>query len=239
MASTIRYGAGVVDRRIDIYRRAFDLIVSVSILVVVLPVLVVAVLGSAVSLRAWPFFTQYRVGRDGELFRFLKVRTLRPDVPGYTDKHQLDVSRIPPFCRLLRRLHLDELPQLLLVLTGKMSLVGPRPEMAYLHDRMPADFAALRTSVRPGCTGLWQISDACTDLIGAAPQYDCYYLASRTLRLDLWLLFRTSLSMLGIGRCVTLDAIPGWTRRAEQTVDLDLTDPALGESVALPATAAR
>ena len=91
----------------------------------------------------------------------MKMRTLPTSCPSYTDKHQLDHVHIPAFCRLLRRLHLDELPQLVLVLWGHMSLVGPRPEMRHLHEQIDPDFARVRTSTRPGCTGLWQISEAC------------------------------------------------------------------------------
>lgn len=240
MASTIRFG-GTTDRRVDVYRRLSDITLSTLLLLLTLPLIVVMCIGSAIELRAWPLFSQDRVGRSGDLFRFLKVRTLRPDVVArYTDKHQLDQEQIPPFCRVIRRLHLDELPQLLLVLKGEMSLVGPRPEMAYLHDQMTPDFADLRTSVRPGCTGLWQISDACTELIGTAPQFDRYYLANRTLRLDLWVLYRTVLNMVGVGQCISLSDVPAWTMRsADEDTVIVLTDATARESISLPATAAR
>jgi lipopolysaccharide/colanic/teichoic acid biosynthesis glycosyltransferase len=194
----------------DSYCRAFDIVVSAVLAIVTLPIVVVAALGSAIALRAWPFFSQDRVGKDGALFRFLKVRTLPTAVPTYIDKHHLVQDDIPAFCRLLRTLHLDELPQLYLVLAGRMSLVGPRPEMAYLHDGMQRSFASLRTSVRPGCTGLWQISTSCTELISEAPEYDAFYLTHRSLRLDLWVLGRTALRMTGIAGCVTLDDVPTW-----------------------------
>jgi lipopolysaccharide/colanic/teichoic acid biosynthesis glycosyltransferase len=225
------------DGRIDVYRRAFDIAVSTVLLLLTLPIVLIAAVGSAISLGAWPFFSQGRIGRDGDRFLFLKIRTLRPDVPGYIDKHQLDQSQIPAFCRLLRRLHLDELPQLLLVLQGKMSLVGPRPEMGYLHNRMPEAFAELRTSVRPGCTGLWQVSEASTELISESPQYDHFYLTHRTLRLDLWILYRTAINMVGIGECITLADVPAWARRDDVVahVDAGLSEPA----ISLPATAAR
>lgn len=239
MVLTNQVGTTSRDDRIDAYRRTFDVVLSVTLLLVVLPVILVTAVGSAVSLRAWPFFTQYRVGRGGDYFRFVKVRTLRPDVPGYTDKHRLDQSRIPAFCRLLRSLHLDELPQLLLVAQGKMSLVGPRPEMAYLHESMPDGFAELRTSVRPGCTGLWQISEASVGLIGDAPEYDRFYLANRSLRLDLWVLYRTALHMLGLGRALTLLDVPAWARRTEEDHLVVLNDPAVSDTISLPATAAR
>lgn len=219
-----------LDRRIDAYRRTLDVGVSVVLVVLTLPIVIVAAVGSAIVLGAWPFFVQSRVGLGGEPFRFFKVRTLPRSVPGYVDKHHLDLDAIPRFCRLLRKLHLDELPQLLLVLRGKMSLVGPRPEMAGLHDHLAPDFADLRTSVRPGCTGLWQVSAACTDLIGVAPEYDRAYLAERTLRLDLWVLGRTVLKMVGIGRSVTLADIPAWIGRRDRTTVIDLTDATQGEA---------
>lgn len=196
--------------RVDTYRRTFDILVSALLVVLTLPILVAAATASAISLRAWPFFSQERVGKDGELFRFLKVRTLPTSVPSYIDKHQLAGHDIPVCGRFLRALHLDELPQLYLVLAGRMSLVGPRPEMAYLHERLPEAFALLRTSVRPGCTGLWQISQSCAELISAAPEYDRFYLAHRTLRLDLWIVWRTILTMTGLAGCVTLEQVPAW-----------------------------
>jgi lipopolysaccharide/colanic/teichoic acid biosynthesis glycosyltransferase len=242
VASDIRRGGTDTDRRVDVYRRAFDILLSTVLLLAALPVIAVLSLGSALELRARPFFAQDRIGRGGELFRFVKVRTLRPElVARYTDKHQIDTDLIPPFCRLIRRLHLDELPQLLLVLQGRMSLVGPRPEMAYLHDRMPASFAELRTSVRPGCTGMWQISESCTELIAAAPEYDRFYLANRTLRLDLWILFRTALNMLGVGSCITLEDVPAWTLRRNAGADnvIVLPDAHVDATLTVPATAAR
>lgn len=205
-------------------QRALDVTISLVLLLLTLPVLVIATLGSAISLRAFPFFVQQRVGRGGEPFSFLKVRTLPVETPSYIDKHRLDLDRIPAFCRLLRRLHLDELPQLLLVLRGDMSLVGPRPEMGTLHEDLPEDFAALRTSVRPGCTGLWQISEGCTDLISQNPEYDRYYLQQRSVRFDLWVLGRTALKMAGLGRTITLDDVPGWVVSAPTVIDLRTPD---------------
>ncbi len=150
------------------------------------------------------------MGRGEQPFRFLKIRTLPADVPVYIDKLQLDQRRIPAFCQLIRRMHIDELPQLLLVLSGRMSLVGPRPEMAHLHERLPVHFRELRTSVRPGCTGLWQIGAACPELIGTSPEYDQYYLAHRTVVLDIWIIGRTIATMMGSRRFVTLDEVPLW-----------------------------
>lgn len=210
--------------------RAIDIAVAAVLLALCLPVLVVAAIGAALSLRANPFFVQQRVGQGGRGFWFVKIRTLPPEVPTYVDKHQLDRWAIPPFCRLLRRLHLDELPQLLLVLKGQMSLVGPRPEMAHLHHAMGSEFSAARTSRRPGCTGLWQISTSCTGLIAEAPQYDVLYVEQRTPWLDLWILYRTILKMLGVGRFITLDDIPAGLLR--RPAALERADRRLPEAVA-------
>lgn len=235
-----------LDPRRDLYRRAFDVLVSAVLGLVVLPLIVLAAVGSAIALRAWPFFVQDRVGRDGIAFRFVKVRTLPTDVPRYTDKHQLAHHHIPAFCRFLRQFHLDELPQVYLVLTGRMSLVGPRPEMAELHERMLPTFARERTAVRPGCTGLWQISHACSDLIGTAPEFDRFYLTHRTVRLDLWVLARTALQMTGLGGLVSLADVPRWALPQEQAevriIDLTMLERSgslTDEPMALPAAAGR
>jgi lipopolysaccharide/colanic/teichoic acid biosynthesis glycosyltransferase len=205
-------------------QRALDIVISLVLLFLTVPVLVIAAVGSAISLRAFPFFVQQRIGKGGEPFSFLKVRTLPVETPSYIDKHRLDLGRVPAFCRMLRRLHLDELPQLLLVLRGDMSLVGPRPEMEVLHEDLPEDFAALRTSVRPGCTGLWQISDGCTGLISSSPEYDRFYLEQRSVRFDLWVLGRTALKMAGLGRTVTLEDVPRWVATAPAVIDLRSPD---------------
>jgi lipopolysaccharide/colanic/teichoic acid biosynthesis glycosyltransferase len=191
-------------------KRALDLVLASILLLVTLPIMIVAAVGSALVLRTSPFFVQRRTGLDGRSFRFLKIRTLPKSTPAYLLKDELCTDQIPTFCRGLRRMHFDELPQLLLVLVGKMSLVGPRPEMVEFHDRLDPEFAAARTSVLPGCTGLWQIGAGCTGLIGDSPEYDRFYLRHQGIRLDLWILGQTTRMMLGNGRLVHLDDVPEW-----------------------------
>jgi len=213
---------------VAVVKRMVEASLALLLLLLVLPVLAVCVVGSAIALRAWPFFAHVRVGRDGRRFRIYKIRTLPVGTSPYADKYDLCVVQSPPFTRALRRLHLDELPQLWLVVTGKMALVGPRPEMQFLHDRMDPVFAAERTSIRPGCTGLWQISECSTGLIDEAPEYDRFYVRHRTLRLDLWILLRTVLLLLPVGtpRLVRLDQLP---RRAVEVIDL--TEPVTAMAV--------
>lgn len=231
--------ASQAQRRADRRRRTLDVVLGTILFVLALPVMAVVGLSCALALGAGPVFVQDRIGRDGRTFRFVKIRTLPADVPAYVDKHQLDQSSVPRLCRLVRRLHLDELPQLGLVVLGRMSLVGPRPEMAHLHDALPVEFTDVRTSVRPGCTGFWQISDGCTGLIGESPQYDRFYVAHRGVRFDLWVLFHTALKMVGRPQFPQIEDVPPWV---VVPVVPELTDAALrhdGEPVAVPVPAGR
>jgi len=221
-------------------KRIVDVGLGLLLLLATLPVLVAAALTSAVALRAWPFFVQDRVGAGGQRFRFVKIRTLPRSVDPYADKFQLDLDALPAAVRFLRRFHLDELPQLGLLVIGRMSLVGPRPEMPTLHGRLPREFAAARTSVRPGCTGLWQISEAVHGLIGDDERYDRFYLEHRTLRLDAWILWRTVAVMLLNGARIHLGDVPGWAGGPPPAAVIDLRDAAsvAGPVVLDPAPAA-
>ncbi len=194
-------------------KRLIDVVVGVCLAVLTLPVVLVTAVIVAVALRSWPFFVQERIGRGGRPFSFVKLRTLPTSTPRYAAKYDVQTLRTPAVCRWLRSFHLDELPQLWLVFTGRMSLVGPRPEMAFLHARLDPDFARSRTAVRPGCTGLWQISVRCQNLILEHPEYDEYYLANRSVSLDLWILSRTALLLLPgrEGRLLTDSELPGWS----------------------------
>lgn len=203
-------------RSSDLTKRVLDVALSAVLIVLTLPLLVIITIGTVIALRTWPFFTQTRVGKDGRAFRLSKVRTLPVHAPKYASKYELVDLDVPWFSQLLRRTHVDELPQLFLVLTGKMSLVGPRPEMPFLHNTMsPAD-AQIRTAVQPGCTGLWQISEHCTSMIYEHPEIDRFYVANRSTRLDLWILFRTVLQVLRptTSALVTLETLPSWASDA-------------------------
>lgn len=189
-----------------------DVVGATVLFVVALPILLVLLVGSALAFRASPIFVQQRVGQHGRPFRFLKVRSLPPTTPVDADKYEIAGIENGRFGRFLRSSHLDELPQLLHVISGEMSLVGPRPEMVGLAATLfsPA-FQEARTRVPPGCTGLWQISVDAGRLIAEVPEYDLAYVRSATVRLDLWVLWRTFLQLLTPAAPVTLDDIPAWT----------------------------
>jgi exopolysaccharide biosynthesis polyprenyl glycosylphosphotransferase len=172
-------------------KRAIDLVVGSCLLIAALPI---AVLIAAVIKYDSPgpvLFRQERIGKDRQPFELLKFRTMHVGSPKYhrSPISNLD-SRITRIGRLLRRLSLDELPQLLNVLKGDMSLVGPRPEMPFIVDQY-SDAALARLAVLPGITGLWQISRSRSLPIHHNLQYDLFYIERHSIFLDAAILLRT------------------------------------------------
>lgn len=204
----------VRSRPTPVRKRLFDLTVAVPAALVTLPLSIGLAGWSAVRFRAAPWFTQPRLGRGGQVFRFWKIRTLPRFAPEAADKYQLRSLDLPKFARVMRYRHLDEFPQLFLVMSGKMSLVGPRPEMPTLAQSFDDAFVDERLSVVPGCTGLWQVSTSARKLIGEAPEFDLHYVRHWTLRLDVWVLYRTALAIVVRREIDSLDAIPRWTGAA-------------------------
>jgi hypothetical protein len=153
------------------------------------------------------------VGLGAPLYPNQKLPPPPPHPGGAPDKYALRDVRVPAFGRFLRRTHLDELPQLLLVPLGTMSLVGPRPEMPSVMARYPAGFVTERTSVRPGCTCLWQLSRSADGLIYEAPEYDRAYLHHGGPLLDAWILYRTARAFLPKASTIELGDLPPWACR--------------------------
>jgi exopolysaccharide biosynthesis polyprenyl glycosylphosphotransferase len=161
------------------------------------------------------FFRQVRLGRDMREITVIKFRTMRTDVnldahrayiettmqavvvpPEQTGLYKLDqTSAMTPFGRWLRRTSLDELPQLVNVLRGEMSLVGPRPCLRY-ETEMFATHHFARFRVRPGMTGLWQVTARARSTFREALEMDVVYATNWSLRLDLRLLVRTPLQLI-------------------------------------------
>jgi exopolysaccharide biosynthesis polyprenyl glycosylphosphotransferase len=144
-------------------------------------------------------FRQERVGLNGRRFQMFKFRTMYTDASAYaySPKESGDL-RITRLGRLLRRTSLDELPQLLNVLKGNMSLVGPRPEMPFIVETYTGHHAQ-RLQVKPGITGLWQLSGDRSYLIHENIEYDLYYLEHRNFFMDIAILLHTTIfAMRGI-----------------------------------------
>lgn len=183
-------------------KRIVDIAAGVSGGVVLLVVVPLVLIGNLVGNRGALFYGQERVGRNGDVFRILKFRSMRNDASAPTDWTAEADLRVTPFGRLLRRSHLDELPQVWNILRGDLSLVGPRPEqpryVAELVEKLP--FYDLRHIVRPGLTGWAQVKygyagderDALEKL-----QYDFHYLRRQSLSFDLRIAGRTARSVLG------------------------------------------
>lgn len=181
-----------------------DRVVAAVLLVVLSPLIVLIALGLLMTLRRPIFFRQVRVGRNGVPFTLWKFRTMRPDrrmrnVPTPVDRRVCHKSATDPrhtrFGRALRCTRLDELPQLANVLRGDMSLVGPRPEMSEIVARYEP-WQHDRHLVRPGLTGLWQVSTIGTGLMHEHTDIDLEYIRVMDLKTDLRILLRTPAALV-------------------------------------------
>jgi len=186
---SLRYASGRV-----VYfacKRVFDVLVGLLATIVCAPLLVLLAIIIRASSKGPALFVQTRVGLHGAPFRMVKFRTMYCEEPAYALKpaHMRD-PRITPIGRWLRRTSLDELPQLLNVLIGHMSLVGPRPEMPFIVARY-TDLQRERLKVKPGITGLWQLSADRRVPIHENMDYDLYYINEQSFLLDIVILIQT------------------------------------------------
>jgi len=175
-------------RPYDYLKRSLDVVASVFGVVLLSPLIGVMALLVAVKLGRPIIFAQPRPGLHGQLFTLYKFRTMSPLDP--VRGSESDADRLTPFGRALRSTSLDELPSLWNVLRGDMSLVGPRPLLAaYLGRYTPEQ--ARRHEVRPGVTGLAQVSGRNTLTWEQKFALDVEYVEKRTLLLDIRILLRT------------------------------------------------
>ena len=177
----------------ELVKRLFDAIASGVLLVLTSPVLILVAVIVRLDSPGPVFFHQTRIGKKGVPFEMHKFRSMRVDSPqyGYHPTSAQD-SRITRSGKWLRRTSLDELPQLLNVFRGQMSLVGPRPEMPFIVEKYDAR-QRQRLQVTPGITGLWQISADRAALIHENLQYDLYYIRNRSFFMDFAILLHTAL----------------------------------------------
>jgi exopolysaccharide biosynthesis polyprenyl glycosylphosphotransferase len=179
-----------------------DRVGALLLLILLGPVLLSVALCVGLTSRGPVLFRQVRVGRDGRLFRIFKFRSMYVDAEArlaelrHLNEHDgvlfkiRDDPRVTPVGRWLRRLSLDELPQLLNVLSGRMSLVGPRPPLP-TEAAAYADDVRRRLAVKPGMTGLWQVSGRSDLSWEEAVRLDLRYVENWSLSLDLVILLRT------------------------------------------------
>ncbi len=182
-----------------VVKRILDVVVSfVALLVASVPMLVIA-LAIVIDDPGKPLFRQYRVGRDGKRFKFYKFRTMKTETPKYLSTSEVadPEQYITRLGRFLRKSSLDELPQLLNVLQGDMSLIGPRPLISdeYEIHQMRTRFGVY--ALRPGVTGLAQINGR--DKVSPADKvrWDVKYLENFGFKMDMKILLSTVPKVFG------------------------------------------
>ena len=191
-----------MDRLQRTVKRTLDVSGSLLGLLVLAPFLVAAIVWIKRDSPGGAFFKQVRTGRDGKAFTCWKFRTMVHDAedrlaelehlsegPGLLFKLKED-PRVTRAGKALRRFSLDELPQLYNVLRGEMSLVGPRPALPAEVEQYD-DWVRNRLRVKPGMTGLWQVSGRTETSFSDYVRYDLFYIQNWSLSLDLWILWRT------------------------------------------------
>lgn len=195
-------------------KRTLDLVLGALWLLCALPIIGLSAVALKLRSRGPIFFCQEREGFDGRPFRVWKLRTMyvdaerrlteylaaNPDLRHEWETHfklACDPRIIPGIGTLLRRWSLDELPQLWNIVKGDMSLVGPRPFPEYHLQQFPQDFRELRQRVRPGLTGMWQVTVRSSGGIEEQRTFDSYYIRNWSIWVDLHILARTVFAVLG------------------------------------------
>jgi Undecaprenyl-phosphate galactose phosphotransferase WbaP len=210
----LEYTNNLLDSRNQIVKRVLDLALGSLALAVAAPVALLAVAAIELRSRGPAFYVQSRIGLLGRRIRVPKIRTMVPKAEEQLEaamrddpelrrewrehmKLRRDPRLVPGVGAFLRRFSLDELPQLWSVVRGDMSLVGPRPFPDYHLAQFSPRFLELRQRVRPGITGLWQVSVRSEGPLEKQESLDTYYIRNWSLWLDLYILARTAGAVLG------------------------------------------
>lgn len=179
-------------------KRVFDLAMALVLLTVSAPVMLLTMALIRLGGRGPIFYTQPRVGLNGEHFHVIKFRSMKTDAEkdGKPRWAQADDDRITRVGKIIRKFRIDELPQLFNVLRGEMSMVGPRPERPFFVDKLVDDipYYSVRHSVKPGLTGWAQVRyhyGATIDDSQQKLQFDLYYVKNHTLFLDMLIMLET------------------------------------------------
>ena len=194
-------------------KRLLDIALVLPTLLIGLPLMLVSALAIVVVSPGNPFFFQERIGLDGRPIRVWKLRTMHLDATERLEEHLerdpvasaewtlhyklADDPRILPVVGpVLRKSSIDEIPQILNVLRGEMSFIGPRPFPQYHLTAFPDEFQVFRSKVRPGITGLWQVSARSDGDLAVQQEIDTYYIRNWSIWMDLYILARTPLAVL-------------------------------------------
>ncbi|MFD1427273.1 exopolysaccharide biosynthesis polyprenyl glycosylphosphotransferase [Kroppenstedtia sanguinis] len=175
-------------------KRGFEVVFSIALLIFILPVLVLTALAIRLESRGPVLYSQERVGLNGSRFHVYKLRSMRTDAekngPQWAAKNDPRVTRVGKF---IRKTRIDEVPQLINVLRGDMSLIGPRPERHVFTEKFSQEIPGFkqRLSVKPGLTGWAQVNGGYESTPEEKFQLDMYYIRSQSLALDMKILWRT------------------------------------------------
>lgn len=174
-----------------VIKRVVDLLGSGIGLIIISPILLITIVLLEIFMPGPVFFKQERVGKNGKLFNILKFRSMKVDKKA-EENHDFskDEERKTPFGNLIRRLKIDELPQLINVFQGDMSLVGPRPTVKEQTDLYNA-YQRQRLNMRPGMTGLAQVNGNISLSWDERIEYDVEYVNKFSILLDLNILLKT------------------------------------------------
>ena len=176
------------------FKRFYDILLSGFAILVLSPVLILLIILGAIKMKGNPFFTQPRPGKKGKVFKLIKFRTMTCE-KDENGNLLPDEKRLTRYGRLLRSTSLDELPELINVFIGSMSIVGPRPllvrDMVFMSDEVRA-----RHKVRGGITGLAQVNGRNNITWEQKFEYDLKYVGKITLFGDIAIIFKTALKVL-------------------------------------------
>ena len=195
-------------------KRCLDAALILPAVLLGAPVVALCALAVLIVSPGNPFYAQERVGYRDRAIRIWKLRTMRVDADAVLErtldadpaaraewerhfKLSNDPRIIPVIGHVLRRASLDELPQVLNVLRGELSFVGPRPFPRYHLDAFSPEFRELRACVRPGITGLWQVNERSDGDLAAQEEADSFYIRNWSIWMDVYVLARTPLAVLG------------------------------------------
>jgi len=176
-------------------KRLIDILVSSVVLLLFLPLILLITVLIKMESKGSVLFKQERVGKDGKIFSLYKFRSMTKEAEKYTGPvlAESDDERITKLGKILRRTRLDEIPQLISVLKGDMSLVGPRPERPFFVERFKREIPGYvrRLQVRPGITGLAQVHSTYDISARSKLRYDLLYVRNHSLFLDMEIILRT------------------------------------------------
>jgi len=192
-------------------RRAFDVAVAATALLVTSPVVALAIVAIRLESHGHPIYRQRRIGRDGHPFDVLKLRTMVQGAEGMGAGMAVNEGdpRITRVGSILRRYSIDELPNLVNVLKGEMAIIGPRPTIPVQVEQYTPRQRG-RLAVRPGITGWAQVNGRASLPWSERIELDLWYIEHRSLRLDLTILWRTVLMVLG-GAGLYKGSSGGWS----------------------------